>query len=81
MKYLVTALLLSASLAQPALALELIPGSIGYGGGSAALSRSPPGTVVMHEFSDGYGRDVHEIYRVESNGSLRLQSRRYSNND
>jgi hypothetical protein len=61
--------------ASPALALEPIPGSITYGGGShPKLQKSPVGSSVLNVFESG-GSEYEERYVVMPDRTLRLVSR------
>lgn len=55
-----------------------IPGSITHEN-AAQLDQSPVGSTVLHTFSDGSGRDVNEVYKVNDDRSLTLVSRSISN--
>ncbi|SCW28440.1 hypothetical protein SAMN02927900_00134 [Rhizobium mongolense subsp. loessense] len=57
--------------------IEPIRGSITYGGQPAArLSKSPPGSVLPHQFIDPTGRWVEETYIIQPDRSLKLVRRR-----
>ncbi len=57
--------------------LEPIPGSITYGGQPRTkLTKAPVGSIVPHQFFDGFGHRVYETYVIEPDRSLRLTSRR-----
>ncbi|WP_132561915.1 hypothetical protein [Rhizobium sullae] len=57
--------------------IEPIRGSITYGGQpQARLSKSPPGSVLPHQFIDPTGRWVEETYIVQADRSLKLVRRR-----
>jgi hypothetical protein len=67
----VTALLL----ANPAFALEPIPGSITHGGQPRAkLKKAPIGSPVVHRFESG-GYEYEERYILQPDRSLKLVSR------
>lgn len=62
-------------LASPALAIDLIPGSIGYGGAPyTKLQKSPIGSTLVHRFQYG-GDEYEERYVVQPDRSLKLVSR------
>jgi hypothetical protein len=62
-------------LASPALALEPIPGSIGYGGTAhSKLQKSPVGSTLVHRFRYD-GSEYEERYVLQSDRSLKLVSR------
>ena len=57
--------------------IEPIRGSITYGGQpKAKLTKSPPGSVLPHQFIDQTGRWVEETYIVQPDRSLKLVRRR-----
>ncbi|MGL3605191.1 hypothetical protein ACSV9I_01620 [Rhizobium sp. G187] len=56
-----------------------VPGSITYDNAGAQLQQSPVGSTVFHTFSNGDGRDVREVYKVNADKSLDLVSRTISN--
>ncbi len=57
--------------------IEPIRGSITYGGQpQARLSKSPPGSVLPHQFIDPTGRWVEETYIIQPDKSLKLVRRR-----
>jgi len=61
--------------ASPALAVELIPGSIGYGGAPyTKLQRSPVGSTLVHRFRYD-GNEYEERYVLQPDRSLKLVSR------
>ena len=61
--------------ASPAWAIELIPGSIGYGGSPhSRLQRSPVGSAVVNRLTY-QGSDYEERYIVQPDHSLKLVSR------
>jgi hypothetical protein len=61
--------------AGPALAIEPIPGSIGYGGAPhTKLQKSPIGSTVVHRFYSG-GDEYEERYVLQPDRSLKLISR------
>jgi hypothetical protein len=61
--------------ASPALALEPIPGSIGYRGAPhARLQKSPIGSTVLHRFFYD-GTEYEERYILQPDRSLKLISR------
>lgn len=80
MKMLTIALLIGAlavTTACSASALEPIPGSITFGGQPRTkLAKAPIGSTVTHQFYDRFGKDVHEVYRIDENRDLRLIRRR-----
>ena len=43
------------------------------------LEKAPVGSTVLHTFSDGSGRDVHEVYKVNADRSVTLVNRSFSN--
>ncbi|MBX9456729.1 MAG: hypothetical protein KL863_12340 [Rhizobium sp.] len=61
--------------ASPALAIEPIPGSIGYGGAPhSKLQRSPVGSTLVHRFRYD-GNEYEERYVLQADRSLKLVSR------
>ncbi|RYE45463.1 MAG: hypothetical protein EOP21_06715 [Hyphomicrobiales bacterium] len=74
------AALAAVLVASPALAIELIPGSIGYGGAPhTKLQKSPIGSSVVHRFSSG-GEEYEERYVLQPDRSLKLVSRTRQSN-
>lgn len=77
---IVLALLVGVHISSPvscASSLEPIPGSITWGGQPRTkLLRAPVGSTVSHRFYDGFGREVHETYRIDGNRNLQLIRRR-----
>ena len=62
-------------LAGPALAVEPIPGSIGYGGAPhAKLQKSPVGSTLVHRFNYE-GNEYEERYILQPDRTLKLISR------
>jgi hypothetical protein len=73
--YIFSALVLAA-LATPTMALEPIPGSITYPTQPRSkLLKAPIGSVVNHNFTDGFGRRVKEKYIINPDRSLKLVHR------
>lgn len=78
MAQLVVALLAVLAAVYPAQALDLIEGSIGYGHEHVTrLQNAPVGSLVTHEFQDKLGKEVHETYKVQEDGTLKLETRQY----
>jgi len=56
--------------------LQPIPGSITYGDQPRSkLIRSPPGSIVPHQFYDQQGNRVEETYLLQADRSLKLVRR------
>jgi hypothetical protein len=59
--------------------VEPIRGSITYENAEVHLEKAPPGTIFFHSFTDGEGRDVREIYRVNPDKTVTLVGRTLPN--
>jgi hypothetical protein len=76
-----TLTLLSVTASAASADIKPISGSIEWGEAGQVYSRSPPGTIFFHNFSNGSGRDVREVYRIEDDGNISLMMRSISNGD
>ena len=57
-------------------ALQLIPGSITYGGQPRTkLTKAPVGSTVTNRLNDELGRPAEETYIIQPDRSLKLVSR------
>jgi hypothetical protein len=59
--------------------VEPIRGSITYDQSEVRVEQAPVGSRFFHNFTDGEGRDVREIYRVNPDRSVTLVGRTLSN--
>ena len=59
--------------------VQPIPGSITYDNSDVMLEKAPAGSTFFHTFSNGDGRDVREIYKVNADKSVTLVNRTISN--
>eukprot|EP01032_Pedospumella_encystans_P024945 gene24945-28202_t len=59
--------------------IQPIPGSITYDNSNVMLEKAPAGSTFFHTFSNGDGRDVREIYKVNADKSVTLVNRTVSN--
>ncbi len=59
--------------------VQPIPGSITYDDANVQLEKAPAGSTFFHTFSNGDGRDVREVYKVNADKSVSLVSRSISN--
>lgn len=55
--------------------VETVPGSLTYGNRNVHLKRSPPGTVLTHDFRMSDGRLAQETYRLDENRRPQLLRR------
>jgi hypothetical protein len=56
--------------------LQPVPGSITYGGQpSQKLTKSPIGSELTHIFVNQWGEEVHEMYLLQPDRTLRLVER------
>lgn len=60
-------------------AVQPIPGSITYNNANVQLEKAPAGSTFFHTFSNGDGRDVREVYKVNSDKTVTLVNRTISN--
>ncbi len=55
--------------------IEPIRGSITYEDAEIQVDKRPAGSIFFHTFTDGEGRDVREIYRVNPDQTVTLVGR------
>ena len=60
-------------------AFQPIPGSITYDNANVQLEKAPAGSTFFHTFSNGDGRDVREVYKVNADKTVTLVNRTISN--
>lgn len=56
-------------------AIEPIPGSMVYGAQATPLVSAPVGSTFSHRFTDSFGRDVYEVYKLEEERTPTLTRR------
>ena len=80
MKTIISAALISLAAGSAAFAaVQPIPGSITYDNANVQLEKAPAGSTFFHTFSDGSGRDVNEVYKVNADQTVTLVNRQISN--
>ncbi|EKF59570.1 hypothetical protein QWE_10117 [Agrobacterium albertimagni AOL15] len=80
MKTIISAALISLAAGSAAFAaVQPIPGSITYDNPNVQLEKAPAGSTFFHTFSNGDGRDVREVYKVNADKSVTLVNRTVSN--
>jgi ribosome-interacting GTPase 1 len=80
MKTIISAALIALAAGTSAFAaIQPIPGSITYDNAQVQLEKAPVGSTVLHTFSNGDGRDVREVYKVNADKSVTLVNRTFSN--
>ncbi len=80
MKTIISAALISLAAGSAAFAsVQPIPGSITYDNAGVQLEKAPAGSTFFHTFSNGDGRDVREIYKVNADKTVTLVNRTVSN--
>jgi ABC-type glycerol-3-phosphate transport system substrate-binding protein len=80
MKTIISAALIALAAGTSAFAaIQPIPGSITYDNANVQLEKAHAGTTFFHTFSNGDGRDVREVYKVNADKSVSLVSRSISN--
>ncbi len=63
--------------ATSAVAVEPVPGSIGYGAPAKPLVSAPVGSTFSHRFTDALGRDVYEVYKLDEERTPTLTRRQF----
>ncbi|MGL3605193.1 hypothetical protein ACSV9I_01630 [Rhizobium sp. G187] len=80
MKTILSAALIALAAGSAAYAnVQPIPGSITYDNANVHLEQAPVGSTFFHTFSNGDGRDVREVYKVNADKSVTLVNRTISN--
>ena len=80
MKTIISAALIALAAGTSAFAsVQPIPGSITYDNANVQLEKAPVGSTFFHTFSDGSGRDVNEVYKVNADQTVTLVTRTISN--
>jgi ribosome-interacting GTPase 1 len=80
MKTIISAALITLAAGSAAFAaVQPIPGSITYDNANVQLEKAPVGSTFFHNFTDGSGHDVTEVYKVNADKSVTLVNRQISN--
>ncbi len=80
MKTFLIATLIAAATGSAGFAdVQPIRGSITYDNAQIQLEKHPAGSLFFHTFTDGDGRDVREIYRVNLDKTVTLVGRTLPN--